>query len=54
MIVVLFANTDFRLLTFLQAQNRMSYNCSRCNSTFNDLEVDRLFNTDTGGLRYPH
>lgn len=33
------------------AQNRTSYKCSMCNSTFSDLDVDKLFDPGSGGLR---
>lgn len=34
-----------------KVQNRMSYNCPGCKSTFSDLDVDRLFDPKDGNLR---
>lgn len=36
---------------FCQAQNRTSYTCSNCNSSFSDLDISRLFDPADGNLR---
>ncbi len=35
-----------------QAQNRMSYICQTCQSTFSDLDVDKLFDLAEQRLKY--
>lgn len=51
-IFTMFIQSRWFVILTLQVQNRMSYNCPGCKSTFSDLDVDRLFDPKDGNLRW--